>query len=474
VSHAAIAAVLASDDLAAGERLVAFSLASFANRKQVAWPGLAAATARAGLSRSRYLEAREQLVHRGLLEVEERGLGRGRASTVRLLFAESGPWWPGEINAQLVEAVLGYSRTRGSSRLLLAALAALSDGNCVVERLPTDELCRAAGLANSTYRRARAALLASREVTVDGANGGRGQTCRWTVRRPAELGAEPVVQPGRRSAPRRGVRPLVAAVRAVPSSDAIEETAAGVCPVEGNGPALSGVSRQTGPILSGVSGATGPEPSGVSGANPAQTPPETPPPDARAGREPLNPRTQAPQTPQKGGAGEPEVFIEESYRTERGRLRRRRVAVDVEAVCAGFRPPALADAVDWKRIRELLAARLGESTFEIWLAPLELRAIDASGALIIDAPDATRGWVRQRFNRAIAGAGAEASRAVVIADQAQSRSMRALGFGAVGVTTTRTGETPPSCSPTYASYSSSACWLSYTPAYNQAKEAGSW
>ena len=62
VSHAAIAAVLARDDLAAGERLVAFSLASFANREQLAWPGLAAATARAGLGRSRYLEAREQLV----------------------------------------------------------------------------------------------------------------------------------------------------------------------------------------------------------------------------------------------------------------------------------------------------------------------------------------------------------------------------------------------------------------------------
>ena len=75
MSHTAIAAVLACDDLSAGERLVAFSLASFANREQQAWPGIAAATARAGLSRSRYLEAREQLVRRGLLEVEERGQG---------------------------------------------------------------------------------------------------------------------------------------------------------------------------------------------------------------------------------------------------------------------------------------------------------------------------------------------------------------------------------------------------------------
>ena len=57
VSYAAIAAVLARHDLSAGERLVAWSLASFANRDQRAWPGIPAAAARAGLSRSRYLEA---------------------------------------------------------------------------------------------------------------------------------------------------------------------------------------------------------------------------------------------------------------------------------------------------------------------------------------------------------------------------------------------------------------------------------
>ena len=228
MSHAAIAAVLAREDLAAGERLVAFSLASFANREQLAWPGLAAATTRGGLGRSRYLEAREQLVGRGLLEVEERGHGRGRASTVRLLFAQSGPWWPGEVNADLLEAVLGYSRARGPSRLLLAALAALSDGDGVVEGHLTEELCRAAGLANSTYRRARMTLLASGEVEVDGDTGGRGRTSRWTVRWPSELGLEPVVERGRQPAPPRDVRPLVAAVAAVASPGAIDDSAAGV------------------------------------------------------------------------------------------------------------------------------------------------------------------------------------------------------------------------------------------------------
>jgi len=109
MSHAAIAAVLARHDLSTGERLVAWALASFANREHVAWPGIPAAGARAGLSRSRYLEVRDQLVRRGLLEVEK-GVGRRQSSIVGLLFAKSGPWWEGEVNVELVEAVLAYSR----------------------------------------------------------------------------------------------------------------------------------------------------------------------------------------------------------------------------------------------------------------------------------------------------------------------------------------------------------------------------
>ena len=173
MSHAAIAAVLARPELSGGERLVAWSLASFANRDQRAWPGIPAAAARAGLSRSRYLEVREQLVRRGLLEIEATGAGRGRATTVRLLFAQCGPWWECEVNVHLAEAVLGCSPARGPARLLLAALAALSDENGGVEGLATEELCRAAGLANSTYRRARTALLAAGEVELVDDGGGR-------------------------------------------------------------------------------------------------------------------------------------------------------------------------------------------------------------------------------------------------------------------------------------------------------------
>jgi hypothetical protein len=485
VSHAAIAAVLARHELATGERLAAWSLASFANREQLAWPGIPAAAARAGLSRSRYLEVRERLVRSGLLEVQTPGVGRGQASAVRLLFAQSGPWWECEVNVELAEAVLGYSTARGPARLLLATLAALSDESGVIEGVATEELCRAAGLANSTYRRARAALLASGEVTVDGDSGGRGRTSRWTVRRPAELVAEPVVGRKRRSAPLPGSRPLVAAAK--PDSGAGVENGPLVSGVSarkgptlngvsnGKGPIVSGVFNGKGPIVSGVFNGKGPIVSGVSETNPAKTPPETPPPNARAGKEPQNPRTQNPPNPPEGGSSDDQIFIEETYRTERGRLRRRRVPVDVEATCAGFRTPAPSDVVDWKRIRELLATRVGESMFAIWLDPLELRAVDASQALIVDGPDETRSWLRERFRKVIREAADQVGRHVLVADEAQSQSMRALGFDRVELMTAVSdaeSSDASSCSSAYPSYSSSACSLSYTSAYNQAKEVG--
>lgn len=43
-------------------------------------------------------QVREQLVVRGLVIVDARATGRGRASTVTLAFADAGPWWDGEIN----------------------------------------------------------------------------------------------------------------------------------------------------------------------------------------------------------------------------------------------------------------------------------------------------------------------------------------------------------------------------------------
>jgi hypothetical protein len=157
MSVTAIAAALGREGLSVGERLVAVSLASFADRENRAWPGAPAAATRAGLSRSRYPQARDQLVRRGLIVAEEAATGRGRASTLRLRFADHGPWSEREINAPLFEAALAYSRARGPARLLLATMAALANEERVVEDLTTEQLCSAAGLADRTYRRASGA-----------------------------------------------------------------------------------------------------------------------------------------------------------------------------------------------------------------------------------------------------------------------------------------------------------------------------
>ncbi len=52
----------------------------------------------------------------------------------------------------------------------------------------------------------------------------------------------------------------------------------------------------------------------------------------------------------------------------------------------------------WRTIRTELRRRVGESTFEIWLAPLELQACDGQ-TLILTAPQGTRQWVSARYGR---------------------------------------------------------------------------
>jgi chromosomal replication initiator protein len=54
----------------------------------------------------------------------------------------------------------------------------------------------------------------------------------------------------------------------------------------------------------------------------------------------------------------------------------------------------------WRELRADLRRAVGESTYEIWLEPLELVAV-RDGRLVIDAPEATRAWVRKRFGRLI-------------------------------------------------------------------------
>ena len=414
MSHTAIAAALALPcDLSSGERLAAFSLASFANREGRCWPGTPAAAARAGLARSAVLQARDRLAQRGLVVVETAATGRGRASVLALPFAVEGPWWDGEINAKLFESALGYSRARGSARLLVAALSALADVEGSVDGLTTEQLCAAAGISDRTYRRVCRALVASGEVAVDSSCGGRGRLNRWVVTDPRARGlAGAVAVTPRRVAPPTGARPLVAP--AAPQ----------------NRPALSGVESGNTCQDQTVPAEKRPPLSGDSTRNPcqaqtlwpqsqAETPAQTPAPHVRAGRQPQNPRTTArPPTPLAGGLHPDSILVEETYVTDRGRKRRRQVVVDLAAIRERLAAENGADRAVWSEIRAFLLDAAGESQFEIWLAPLELIAVDG-GTLVIAAPAATASWVRSRFGRLLDAAAQRIGRSLRIADEVE-------------------------------------------------------
>ncbi len=448
MSRQAIAAALARDDLPSGERLVAFSLASFVGSDGRAWPGAPAAAARAGLSRSRYLYDRDRLVRRGLVVVEKAASGRGRASTVALPFASTGPWWEAEINAELFETVLSRSQARGPGRLVLAAMAALADESGIVRGLSGVELCAAAGVDDHSYRRARKQLLESGELVLVHRACGRGNTNVWEVRPPGAVAAAQGGQAPRRVAPPARVRPLLAAV-AGSAADEIDADGGAPAVSVGHGdagggriaggenrPALTGVSEPNGgqagtvseqncPVVPGVSGAKGGQDGTLFDAPPAanpaekgaENPAENPAANARAGREPRNPRIpEDPPTPLAGGRSARSMMIEQAYITDRGRRRRRLVRVDLDAVRRGLGIPTAADRRDWQRVRELLKAKVGESPFDIWLEPVELLAIDGDRKLVLAAPPATAGWTRKRFGRVLAACASSVGRQVRFAD----------------------------------------------------------
>ncbi len=116
MSYRTIAAALALEDVSIGERLVAFSLASYADAEHQTFVGNPAAAARAGLSRSQYLAAREQLEARGFISVAAEGGGRGRSSTLDARLRGARSVAGGADQPSAVPSVLSYSRTRGPAR----------------------------------------------------------------------------------------------------------------------------------------------------------------------------------------------------------------------------------------------------------------------------------------------------------------------------------------------------------------------
>ena len=376
MSHAAIAAVLVREELSAGERLAALSLASFANREHRAWPGPRAAAARAGLGNSGYLRACEELVRAGLLKVEDRGRGPGRrhARTFVLEFARLGPWCDEDVNAELVETVLNASSAHGSARVLLAVLAALADRDRVVDGLTTEDLCRVAGFSDTTYRRARRALLASGEVEMLDEGGGRGNVNRWHIRRPAG----PAIAPG---------------------------------------PSPSGRARTAVVVRTLATSATADDGDPGPGGTPAGWRPPAPGPrDAPATADPSD-----------GAAAqsEPPRPVSETGREIAGDTRGDDPATSGVATQGPYLTGVCLPA-DWGVIRSKLSAQLGGCQFDIWLDRIELAAVDATGQFVLLAPDLTRAWVTSRFGRAISQAAHSAGRRAVIADLAHAQALGPL------------------------------------------------
>jgi hypothetical protein len=178
------------------------------------------------------------------------------------------------------------------------------------------------------------------------------------------------------------------------------------------------------PVGTGVSAEKGGQGRTLFDETPAEAPAETPAPNARAGKEPQNPRTKKdPPGPPAGGSSLGSVIIEQTFLSERGRKRTRPVRVDLDEVRRGLGLPGVADRGDWERIRTLLHEAVGESQFGIWLEPLELIAIDASGALVVAAPAAKRSWIRDRFGRLLDRCSQQTSRELRLADEPERRAL---------------------------------------------------
>jgi hypothetical protein len=199
----------------------------------------------------------------------------------------------------------------------------------------TRQLCTAAGLSDTTYRRARTWLLAAGELVLRSGNGGRGKANCWEIADPRARAREAAPVGPRRVAPPAGQRPRAGSVSGAAATSVQERPGSEVDEVDSrgedrlvqgvrgagdrtlsaqNGPVGGGVSRTKGAAERTLSGENRPSGGGVlvgKGAagrtlsleTPPDTPPKTPPPNARAGRKPQNPRTHPP-SPLKGGAAQ--------------------------------------------------------------------------------------------------------------------------------------------------------------------------
>jgi hypothetical protein len=78
--------------------------------------------------------------------------------------------------------------------------------------------------------------------------------------------------------------------------------------------------------------------------------------------------------------------IDQTYVTGGGRKRPRVVRVDLGEVRRGLGVPTPDDGTRWQQARALLLDAIDESTYAIWLEPIELIAVDDSCSLPVTRP----------------------------------------------------------------------------------------
>ena len=119
------------------------------------------------------------------------------------------------------------------------------------------------------------------------------------------------------------------------------------------------------------------------------------------------------------------MTIEGSYVTDRGRRRRRSVRIDLDEVRRGLDAPGAEDLDVWRQIRSELQRRVGASTFDIWLDPIKLIAVDSERRLVIAAPAATAGWTSKRFGPLLSAIASQVSRDLRFANEAERHAFSA-------------------------------------------------
>jgi hypothetical protein len=120
------------------------------------------------------------------------------------------------------------------------------------------------------------------------------------------------------------------------------------------------------------------------------------------------------------------VTIVEDYLTDRGRRRQRTVSVDLAAIRAEFTAPSSADLADWEQVRSELRPVVGESTFELWLADVQVVATDSAWCLVLDCPSDKRSWVVERYGRILERTGRSVGRRLRVATDRERQLLQAL------------------------------------------------